>query len=145
MRGEWRARLAHIFVDEYQDINAAQDAILTALSRDGAAANRFLVGDVKQSIYRFRLANPEDFSTVIKNQWSRAAHGAPGGQQRVSLTENFRSREALAEFCESAVRRVDAGGNRRREITSRWNLARRRRRADRRRESRRAGSAWSCI
>src|SRR6478736_6099058 len=60
---EWRARLAHIFVDEYQDINAAQDAILTALSRTGNAGNRFLVGDVKQSIYRFRLANPHIFQS----------------------------------------------------------------------------------
>jgi len=53
-----------VFVDEYQDINAAQDQIIAALSRDGAEANRFLVGDVKQSIYRFRLADPGIFAAT---------------------------------------------------------------------------------
>ncbi|HEY1788257.1 MAG TPA: UvrD-helicase domain-containing protein, partial [Verrucomicrobiae bacterium] len=47
---QWREKLRFIFVDEYQDINAAQDKIISALGAD----NRFLVGDVKQSIYRFR-------------------------------------------------------------------------------------------
>jgi ATP-dependent helicase/nuclease subunit A len=51
-------------VDEYQDINAAQDKIISALSRDGADANRFLVGDVKQSIYRFPSRRPENFSRL---------------------------------------------------------------------------------
>jgi len=57
----WRQKLELVFVDEYQDINEAQDTILRALGREGAAANRFLVGDVKQSIYRFRLADPRIF------------------------------------------------------------------------------------
>ncbi len=57
----WREKFHYIFVDEFQDINRAQDAILNLLSRKGAAANRFLVGDVKQSIYRFRLADPAIF------------------------------------------------------------------------------------
>ena len=58
---QWRKRLRWVFVDEYQDINAAQDKIIEALSGEGPRANRFLVGDVKQSIYRFRLANPYIF------------------------------------------------------------------------------------
>lgn len=98
----WHRRLKHIFVDEYQDINAAQDAILTALSDDGAAADRFLVGDVKQSIYRFRLANPKIFQNY-QSQWSG----------RVSLTENFRSREALLNFINplfGSLMREEAGG-----------------------------------
>ena len=123
---EWRARLAHVFVDEYQDINAAQDAILTALSREGEAANRFLVGDVKQSIYRFRLANPQIFQRY-NDEWSdqvgRVTPCAPGFDtpeggahgvtcptpprlvevtsadgRALSLTENFRSREGLLRF-----------------------------------------------
>ncbi len=68
----WRERLAHIFVDEYQDINEAQEAILVALGRDGPEANRFIVGDVKQSIYRFRLANPKIFQRY-QSEWSSPA------------------------------------------------------------------------
>ena len=56
-----------MFVDEYQDINEAQDSILRALGREGAEANRFLVGDVKQSIYRFRLANPNIFQRYAES------------------------------------------------------------------------------
>jgi ATP-dependent helicase/nuclease subunit A len=58
---ECREKYRFVFVDECQDINAAQDAIIRAVSRNGAEANRFLVGDVKQSIYRFRLADPRIF------------------------------------------------------------------------------------
>ena len=91
--GEWRARLNYVFIDEYQDINEAQDRIITALSRTGSAANRFLVGDVKQSIYRFRLANPRIFSGYDA-RWSTP--GAPG--RRLPLTGNFRSRAGLLDF-----------------------------------------------
>jgi ATP-dependent helicase/nuclease subunit A len=125
--GEWRARLAHVFVDEYQDINEAQDWILTALSRDSLGVppsggspdvppegetpnrgNRFMVGDVKQSIYRFRLANPRIFSGYDA-RW--AASGAEG--RRVPLTENFRSRAGLLDFINplfAALMREAVGG-----------------------------------
>lgn len=89
---QWRERFAHVFVDEYQDINAAQDALLGALSREGPAANRFLVGDVKQSIYRFRLADPRIFQN-----YARTWRGGPEGVC-LPLNENFRSRPALLEF-----------------------------------------------
>ncbi len=88
----WRAQLEHVFVDEYQDINAAQDAILVAISREGAASNRFLVGDVKQSIYRFRLADPTIFRSY-ETVWSSDAHS-----HRISLTDNFRSRRGVLDF-----------------------------------------------
>jgi len=95
----WRAKLRFIFVDEYQDINAAQDKIIAALSRDGTAANRFLVGDVKQSIYRFRLADPKIFRDYAK-AWR-------GGNGRViPLAENFRSRAALLDFTNSVFHRL---------------------------------------
>ena len=89
----WRQRFAHVFVDEYQDINAAQDCILRALSREGADANRFLVGDVKQSIYRFRLANPAIFQAYAAAWAGDAAAGTT-----IPLNENFRSRPALLDF-----------------------------------------------
>ncbi|MFM2082332.1 MAG: hypothetical protein RL380_1023, partial [Verrucomicrobiota bacterium] len=101
LAASWRARFSHVFVDEYQDINAAQDAILTALSRNGDQANRFLVGDVKQSIYRFRLANPKIFQTYQRD-WPNT----------LALTENFRSRQSLINFVNplfAALMRADTG------------------------------------
>ena len=59
---QWRHKLSLIFVDEYQDINEAQEAIIQAVAREGGEANLFLVGDVKQSIYGFRLADPRIFA-----------------------------------------------------------------------------------
>ncbi|MDB6122937.1 MAG: ATP-dependent deoxyribonuclease subunit, partial [Pedosphaera sp.] len=91
---QWRQKLRFVFVDEYQDINDAQDAILKALSREGAQANRFLVGDVKQSIYRFRLADPHIFQNYIQT-WR-------GGEGKaIPLLDNFRSREAILSFINS--------------------------------------------
>ena len=102
----WREKLRFVFVDEYQDINAAQDKIIQSLSRDGSEENRFLVGDVKQSIYRFRLADPKIFRSYAKS-W----HGKDG--QTISLTDNFRSRESLLNFVNSVfslVMREEIGG-----------------------------------
>jgi ATP-dependent helicase/nuclease subunit A len=102
----WRQKLRFVFVDEYQDINAAQDKILQALSRDGAAANRFLVGDIKQSIYRFRLADPCIFRGYLEAWGKREGTALP-------LVENFRSREALVNFINavfSQIMRPEIGG-----------------------------------
>jgi ATP-dependent helicase/nuclease subunit A len=102
----WREEFRFVFVDEYQDINAAQDKIIQALSRDGAEANRFLVGDVKQSIYRFRLADPKIFRDYAKS-W----RGKEG--QTIPLAENFRSRESLLNFVNSLfapLMREEIGG-----------------------------------
>jgi ATP-dependent helicase/nuclease subunit A len=102
----WRKKLRFVFVDEYQDINAAQDKIIAALAREGAEANRFLVGDVKQSIYRFRLADPNIF-----RDYARKWRGENG--QVIPLAENFRSREALLDFANSVfgvLMREEIGG-----------------------------------
>ncbi len=103
---QWREKLRFVFVDEYQDINEAQDAILKALSREGTYANRFLVGDVKQSIYRFRLADPRIFQNYVET-WR-------GGEGRaIPLVDNFRSREAILDFINSffgALMRREMGG-----------------------------------
>jgi ATP-dependent helicase/nuclease subunit A len=117
----WRKKLRFIFVDEYQDINAAQDKIIAALARDSSqwsttketgenisptTNNRFLVGDVKQSIYGFRLADPKIFRDYARD-WDRA------GGQVISLAENFRSREALLNFTNSIfslLMREELGG-----------------------------------
>ncbi len=105
---QWRRQLRFVFVDEYQDINAAQDAILTALSRDDAEGNRFLVGDIKQSIYRFRLADPRIFRDY-EQRW----RGPDAGGCCIALSDNFRSREALLEFVNplfAALMRPGVGG-----------------------------------
>jgi len=93
----WRLqqRLDFLFVDEYQDINQAQDAIIQALSRTGSEKNRFLVGDVKQSIYGFRLANPKIF-LHYEEEWKSAPES-----RVVYLNENFRSRELILCFVNS--------------------------------------------
>ena len=90
---QWQQRLRYVFVDEYQDINGAQDAILTALSRANEQANRFLVGDVKQSIYRFRLANPKIF-----RDYEEAWRTDPAIGTRIPLADNFRSHEGILQF-----------------------------------------------
>ncbi|WCJ59274.1 helicase-exonuclease AddAB subunit AddA [Fontisphaera persica] len=89
---EWRERFDVVLVDEYQDINPAQDAIIRALSREGERANRFLVGDVKQSIYRFRGADPKIFQDYA-HQWARLPHS-----QVLHLNENFRSHEGILVY-----------------------------------------------
>ncbi|HEY0455974.1 MAG TPA: helicase-exonuclease AddAB subunit AddA [Verrucomicrobiae bacterium] len=102
----WRERLKLVFVDEYQDINEAQDRILTALARAETNPNRFLVGDVKQSIYRFRQAAPHIF------QGYAAKWNGPGGRA-IFLPENFRSHEALLGFINplfAALMRKEIGG-----------------------------------
>ena len=103
----YRERFRWILVDECQDINPSQDAILRALSGEEAGANRFLVGDVKQSIYRFRLADPRIFQQY-QAEWRRPEAGTV-----VALSENFRSRKALLEFVNSAfetLMRRELGG-----------------------------------
>ncbi len=104
----WRESLKSVFVDEYQDINEAQDRIIAAISRDGDAANRFLVGDVKQSIYGFRLARPDIFL-----RYARIWRATDGAGQVLPLSDNFRSHEAILDFvnrCFAAVLREDFGG-----------------------------------
>lgn len=104
----WRSKFDRVFVDEYQDINAAQDAILTALAKPVPEGNRFLVGDVKQSIYRFRQANPRIFQDYAA-AWSEP--DAPGAT--LMLSENFRSHEGILKFVDalfSTVMRREVGG-----------------------------------
>ncbi len=86
------ARYAEIMVDEYQDVSQVQDTIFKAVSRNGE--NLFLVGDVKQSIYRFRLADPEIFTGKYL-RFADADEAAPGEARRIMLQENFRSRREI--------------------------------------------------
>ena len=91
---ELSGRYAEIMVDEYQDVNAVQELIFRAISRDGR--NLFLVGDVKQSIYRFRLADPGLFLEKY-TRYAPAAQAKPGEPRRILLQENFRSRRPILD------------------------------------------------
>lgn len=89
---ETQARFKYVFADEYQDITEAQDAILRALCRQGDSANLFLVGDEKQSIYRFRGATPKLLQRY-QSDWKRRPKSAV-----IHLQDNFRSRPQLLRF-----------------------------------------------
>ena len=95
-------RYREIMVDEYQDVSRVQDDIFRALASGGA--ERFLVGDVKQSIYRFRLAEPAIFTEKYLS-WPDAGEAAPGAPRRVLLQENFRSRREIIDGANSVFLR----------------------------------------
>ncbi len=81
-------RFREIMVDEYQDSNQVQDAIFEALTRENQ--NCFMVGDVKQSIYQFRLADPEIFLQKY-NSYAHADSAMSGAGRKIMLSSNFRS------------------------------------------------------
>lgn len=87
-------RYREILVDEYQDSNGVQDTIFSALSRE--KENCFLVGDVKQSIYQFRLADPGIFLEKYKS-YVPAEKAQPGQGRKVLLSHNFRSGAEVIE------------------------------------------------
>ena len=99
-----RRRYKYIFVDEYQDINPVQQAILEMLSSSG---NGFVVGDVKQSIYAFRGAEPEIFMKDLTSASADAAN-APNGL-RVDLNANFRSAKGILDFVNAIFSRIMTG------------------------------------
>ena len=96
-RNSVRSRYQKIFVDECQDVSSVQDALIQALS--GKENTLFMVGDVKQSIYRFRLANPKLFLARITNRSS-------GAGECIFLQENFRSRPEVLETANTVFRDV---------------------------------------
>lgn len=88
----YREQFAEVLLDEYQDTNRVQEAIVALISRD-APGNRFMVGDVKQSIYRFRLAEPGLFLGKYRTYGSDGT----GGGRRIDLASNFRSRREVVD------------------------------------------------
>ena len=99
----WSARFDEVMVDEYQDTNQVQNAIFSALSNGGRKL--FQVGDVKQSIYRFRLADP----TIFLDKYRRFPDGdqaAEGQPRRRVLSRNFRSRPQVLLGCNDLFRNI---------------------------------------
>lgn len=90
---EFQEYFAEIMIDEYQDSNYVQEAILTAVSKQSLGKNNiFMVGDVKQSIYRFRLARPELFMEKYESYTTKDSD-----KQKIELHKNFRSRSEVLE------------------------------------------------
>lgn len=109
-----RQQFAEVLVDEYQDINLVQETILRMVSRDqqeGDPANRFMVGDVKQSIYRFRLAEPK----LFLQKYQTYEKTLPGGKAaadgvRIDLAANFRSRREVVDAVNFLFRQIMSPG-----------------------------------
>ncbi len=86
------SRFDEIMIDEYQDSNLIQEAVLTSVSGAWRSEpNVFMVGDVKQSIYRFRMACPDLFMEKYET------YGSDGKAQKIDLAKNFRSRKCVLD------------------------------------------------
>ena len=95
---ELRDRFEYIFVDEYQDSNYLQEEIIERIARDD---NLFMVGDIKQCIYKFRLAEPELFR---KRAGVFGADGTPG--MLLNISSNFRSKQNVTDSVNCIFREV---------------------------------------
>ncbi len=102
---EYRDYYAEIMVDEYQDSNLVQEYLIKSISREPIGEyNVFMVGDVKQSIYRFRLARPE----LFMEKYDSFPHGI-----RIDLHKNFRSRKNVLDTVNmvfAQIMRKEIGG-----------------------------------
>lgn len=105
---EVAGRFDHIFVDEYQDVSRTQEAIIEGIHKNN---DLFMVGDVKQSIYRFRLADP----TLFMDKYGAFSQQEEASERLILLNQNFRSRKNVLD----AVNEVFVGAMRGRvtEIT----------------------------
>jgi len=87
---DYQEQFVEILLDEYQDTNRVQEEIIRLISRNNPG-NRFMVGDVKQSIYRFRLAEPE----LFMEKYGEYSSSEGGVGRRIDLAQNFRSRKQV--------------------------------------------------
>lgn len=95
-----------VMIDEYQDSNMVQEYIVTAVSGESLGKfNRFMVGDVKQSIYKFRLARPEIFMEKYHSYAGEKDSSLPHCV-RIDLKKNFRSREQVLDATNRVFSRV---------------------------------------
>lgn len=98
---EYRQYFQEILIDEYQDSNLVQEYLLSAISGEAEGHyNRFMVGDVKQSIYKFRLARPELFLEKYDT------YQETGDLCRIDLAKNFRSRVQVVDAVNGVFSRI---------------------------------------
>ena len=86
-----------IYIDEYQDVNALQNSVFEAISRED---NRFMVGDIKQSIYGFRHARPQIFADM-KKRFSSLSEAKGNEPSSIFMSDNFRCDRAVVDFVNS--------------------------------------------
>ncbi len=91
---KYQDKYEEIAIDEYQDSNLVQEYILTTISRKN---NIFMVGDVKQSIYKFRQAMPELFLNKYET-YQKKESKIPGEDLKIQLFKNFRSKQKILQF-----------------------------------------------
>ena len=91
-----------IYIDEYQDTNELQDTIFRLISKED---NRFNVGDIKQSIYAFRGAKPDIFSSLLDSR-PKYREGMEEKQAKIFLSQNFRSSTEILEFCNGVFEKL---------------------------------------
>lgn len=106
-------RFAEVMVDEYQDINPVQEKLLESVSRqDDASPNLFMVGDVKQSIYRFRMADPRLFLDKYINMphWKSGQKSGSVAKAVIDLNRNFRSRKEIIDGVNFLFRQIMTEG-----------------------------------
>ena len=99
---KYQDKFEEIAIDEYQDSNLVQEYILTSIARDN---NIFMVGDVKQSIYKFRQAMPELFLSKYEN-YSKKEEKKPEDDLKIQLFKNFRSKEKVLQFTNSIFENI---------------------------------------
>ncbi len=87
------AKFSEIYIDEYQDVNALQDKIFEAIAKEN---NRFMVGDIKQSIYGFRSARPEIFARM-KGEYPPLGESR-GSTASIFMSSNFRCDKGIVDF-----------------------------------------------
>lgn len=97
----YQQQFDEVLLDEYQDTNTVQEQIVQLISRN-APGNRFMVGDVKQSIYRFRLAEPG----LFLQKYRRYSHNFDGEGARIDLARNFRSRREVIDAVNMLFRQM---------------------------------------
>ena len=95
-----------IYIDEYQDTNEVQDKIFSLISKEN---NKFCVGDVKQSIYGFRGAEPEIFTKMLDGR-EKYTDELTSNEAKIFLSKNFRSSIEILDFCNSVFEKLMNAG-----------------------------------
>ena len=99
----YRKKFMEVFIDEYQDSNPIQEGIIQLVSgRDRNEYNVFMVGDLKQSIYRFRHAEPRQF----KEKYDNFSKNSADSEVSIELSDNYRSRKEIVDFCNLVFDRI---------------------------------------